>query len=270
MAMNFFEESDYKQLLIKRIKAAPKKGRGQLQKLALFLSMHTTRISHIVNGHEHPTLEQASLICQFFGFSELETEYFIVLVSYGRAGNTSLKKIHEKQLQKLRDQSMELANRLPTEKKFTEAEQAEFYSNWFYSAIRLLTSIEGYHNLDSIADRLSLPKQTVRKVLDFLLSTGLCDAQDGKIVMGPKKTHLGADSIMIGRLHSNWRLKALENIPNLQREDLALSAPMSIRISDYSHIRELLASTIEKAVKVAADTDKPEMLACLNIDWFRF
>ena len=88
--------------------------------------------------------------------------------------------------------------------------------------------------------------------------------------MGPQKTHLAADSLMASRLHTNWRLKAIENLPQLLKQDLALSAPMSIRVADFKEIRELLVSTIETIIKVAAETKKAESLACLNIDWFNF
>lgn len=267
--MRFFEYEDFLSLVKDRIAEMPKKGRGELQRLSKHIGIHTTRMSHIMKEKESPTLEQASLMAEYFGFSDLEKEYFVTLVARGRAGNQSLRELYTRQLQDLRKRSKELAKRLPTDRRFTEAEQGIFYSNWFYSAIRLLSQIEGYQDLDSISDRLSLPKQTVRTAMDFLLETGLCVEDEG-FRMGAKKTHLPANSLMISRLHSNWRLKAIEGYPILKPEDLALSAPMSIHSMSYPAIREVLASAIEKIIKIAAEEEDPDMLACLNIDLFRF
>ena len=88
--------------------------------------------------------------------------------------------------------------------------------------------------------------------------------------MGKKRTHLPADALMISRLHANWRLQAIENLSKIESQDLALSSPMSIRAEDYPQIRRILIAAIEQIINIAAKTEEPDMLTCMNVDLFRF
>ena len=267
---SFFEFSNYKEWVQFRIQSMPKRGRGEFQRIANHLRMHTTRVSHIFGGSEHLTLEQASTLANYFGFSGLESEYFVTLVNLERAGNEDLRRILKKQCEQIRERSQQLVQRLPSDRVFSEHEKAVFYSNWYYSGVRLLTSIEGYNDIDRIAQRFDLPRNLVKRILEFLVSTGLCVEENGNYRMGPKKTHLEADNSMVTRMHANWRMMALARHPKITATELAFSAPMSLRSEDASKIRELLVQTIERVVKIPATTEKPDKLSCLTIDWFDF
>lgn len=265
-----FQFDNYKELIAVRLCTLPKKGRGESARIARHLRMHTTRVSHIFSGSEHLTLEQASSLAVFFGFSSLESDYFVTLVALQRAGNEDLKRVLTRQRDQIRERSRQLSQRLPTDRIFTDIEKAVFYSNWYYSAIRLLTSIDGFDGIDPIARRLNLPRYVVKQVLDFLVSAGLCEERSGRYKMGPTKTHLEAEHPMATRLHANWRLKAIERHPRLESIELAFTAPMSVREKDLPRIREMIVQFIEQTLKIPASCEKPEKLACLTIDWFLF
>jgi uncharacterized protein (TIGR02147 family) len=269
-AKTFFEFTNYKELIQTRIRSMPNKGRGEFRKIASHLRMHTTRVSHVFNGAEQLTPEQASTLASYFGFSNLETEYFIALVNLERAGNEDLRRVLRRQCEQILERSKQLVQRLPSDRVFTEQEKAVFYSNWYYSGIRLLTSVEGYNDLDRIAQRFDLPRNLVKRILEFLVATGLCVEKNGRYEMGPKKTHLEADSPMVTRMHANWRMLAMSRHPKLSAAELAFSAPMSLRAEDAPRIRELLMQTIEQVIKIPASTEKPDKLSCLTIDWFDF
>ena len=266
----FFDYDDYKKLVLARVSSMPKEGRGEFQRIAAHLKMHTTRVSHVFKGSENLTLEQATSLADYLGFNELETEYFLNLVNLERAGTQPLKRFFQKQRSRIRDQSKELFHRLPKDQVLSDEQKAMFYSNWFYSGIRLLSSIEGFHDVDRIAERLELPKNLVRKVMDFLLKCGLCIEKNGKFTMGPKQTHLEAESPMVMRLHANWRIMAITKHPKISPDELALTMPMSLNLSDIPLIRKRLVEVIEEIRKIPAAADKPDQLACVNIDLFKF
>jgi uncharacterized protein (TIGR02147 family) len=247
----------------------PKRGRGEYRKIATQLRMHPTMISQVFKGDKHLTREQAVDLCEYFGLPELETDYFLALVDFERAGSKRLTLKIKKQLESLKLRSLKLAARLPVETKLTEEARAVFYSDWSYSGVRLLSSIEGFQNIDQISEYFGIPKTKVAKIIDFLLHQGLCVAEDGKIKMGPKQTHLEADSPLIQRHHSNWRLKAIQRYEKLTEKELCYSGPMSIGRKDFERIREMLTQLIQQTTKIATDS-KEETLACLNIDWFHF
>jgi uncharacterized protein (TIGR02147 family) len=268
--MSIFEFQDYKAYLQERIKRMPKAGRGELQRISKHLKMHSTRFSHVFHGHEHLTLEQGIGLARYLGLNELESDYFMTLLQLGKAGNPELTAFFEKKRRQLHERSSQLVERLPSEKKLSDSEKAVFYSNWFYSAIRLACSLSEEQSLDTLSQRFSLPRDKVGEVLEFLLSTGLCVVTpEGALRMGPRTTHLEARSPLVSRLHANWRIKAMERHPSLSSEELALTSPMSIDAQDAAAIRETLVQMIEKATAYA-DKEKTDSLYCLNVDWFRF
>lgn len=266
--MVIFDFSDYKKYCRERIRTMPHRGRGVLRKLAINLKVHSTRLSQILNGSADLSPEQALRVSRFFGLSELETEYFLLLVQIDRAGTEELRKHLIHQLERVSAQQKSVLAVVPHEKALDENSRAIFYSSWHYSAVRLLTSIPEFQNQDRIADHLQIPKIRVRQILDFLISVGLCLEKNGRPVMGPSSTHLEASSPLISRHHSNWRLKALEVHDDLASEELAYSGPMSISKRDQEEIRAILLEAIRKATHRAV-ASSPEKLCCLNIDWFQ-
>ena len=64
-------------------------------------------------------------------------------------------------------------------------------------------------------------------------------------------------------------MKALARHENIGEDELIYSCPVSVKKEDLGQIRELLTATIEQFLKRVVASDPPEILACLNIDWFR-
>jgi len=268
--MTVFEFEDYKKYLTDRLKQMPKNGRGELQKISKHLRMHSTRFSHVFHGSEHLTLEQGIGLTRYFGLNELESDYFMLLLQWAKAGTEDLKAFFHQKKKQLQKRATQLVERLPSDRKLSESEKAVFYSNWFYSAIRLACSLPMKQNIDTLAERFSIPRDKAAEALEFLLATGLCiQSDDGKLKAGPKSTHLEARSPLVSRLHANWRIKAMERHPSLGSEELAFTSPMSIEEKDAVAIRETLIQMIEKATAYA-DTRRADSLYCLNVDLFKF
>jgi uncharacterized protein (TIGR02147 family) len=268
--MSIFEYTEYKLFVRARIASMPKGGHGEFQRLAAELRMHPTRISHIFKGEIDLTLEQGAHLCRYWGLSQLESEYFILLLQISRAGTKELKTLLKTQADEIRSRAKKIVNRVPRDRILSESEKALFYSNWFYSGIRLFCSVSEYQTLDSISDYFGFSREQTREVLDFLVSTGLCVETDGVYSMGAKRTHLESTSLLISRHHANWRLKAIASHENLSDRELSYTLPVSISKKDQAVLRELLIQTITKFQAAVTASEPPEMVACLNIDWFEF
>ncbi len=264
-----FDFSDYKDYLRKKIASLPRKGRGELGRVASHLRMHPTRISQVLKGSVHLTLEQASSLCTHFGFSPLESDYFLLLVQIARAGTKDLEIQLIRQQQQIRERAKQLVHRLPREKILTDEQKAVFYSSWYYSGIRLATSLETCQTIEELADHFHLSRNKVRGVVDFLLQTGLCIEANGKLKIGPLTTHLEHESPLALRHHGNWRLKGWSRHETLGEGELAYTCPVSIREKDLHVIKEMLTKLIEHFLAKVTDSDPPDTLACLNIDWFK-
>lgn len=265
--MRIFEFDSYKKYVTAHIRSIPGGGRGELQKIAQHLGVHSSMVSQVIRGDKHLSFEQAPRLAEYLGLNELEIDFFVTLLEHNRAGTVKLRKLKERRLEELRKRSNQMLSRLPPSKILGEKDKALFYSNWYYSGIRLLTSIPRYRNIDAITGYIGLPKGLIRRVVEFLLSTGLCVEKNGEIEVGPLRTHVEADSPLVTRHHVNWRLKAIEHFPTLSDDELAFTLPMTISVKDVPVIRERIGKLIED-VSGIIERSNPEKLVCLSIDWF--
>jgi uncharacterized protein (TIGR02147 family) len=266
--LTIFDFEDYRKFAIASIKSMPKKGYGQYRKLATHLGIHTTLVSQIFKGGKSLNLEQAFGVCDFFGLTDLEIEYFLLLVQIERSGHQKLRSHFLKQLKDLKKKSSNLVNRLSNESILSEQDKALFYSEWYYSAIRQLTAINGYQNNEAIAQYFGLPRKLVKEVMEFLISTKLCKEIQGKLAPGPQSTHVADDSPWVKSHHQNWRLRAIERMKEGQPQQLHYSSPMTLSKNDVDKLRTMIVNFIEEVGKVV-DPSHSEDLYCLNIDWFR-
>lgn len=264
---SLFNFKSYRAFLNERLKNMPKRGHGQLRKLAEFLGVHTTLISQIFNGNKDFTFEQTALTAEFFGLTELESEYFLLLVQLERAGNQNLKNILNKQIEHIKKRAGELVNRVPVKAALTEEQRAIFYSDWTYTTIGQLVAIKGLNTIDAIAEYLDMPRTQVAKVLEFLVESGLCLQENGKYKIGPTRTHVESTSPWVRIHHINWRQKAIEQINREYPTKLHYTCPVTLSKTDSAKIREMIIKFIE-SVNAVVDPSESQELHCINIDWF--
>jgi uncharacterized protein (TIGR02147 family) len=263
-----FQFDNYRKFIEKRLSAMPNKGYGQLSQLARFLRVHTTLVSQIIRGHKELTTDQAALVAEYFGLSELETEFFVLLVQLERAGNQTSKAIYKRQLQRIRDQSQSISKRVAVEAKLSEEERAVFYSDWAYSAVRQAVAIPGIDSVDSIAKYLKLSREKVQRYTEFLIRTGLCKISQNKLTVGTQSTHVEASSPWVRVHHTNWRQQAVNSLDVPSKDDLHYTLPLTISANDSEILREKILQFIEQAKKIVDPSPSEEMF-CLNIDWFK-
>jgi uncharacterized protein (TIGR02147 family) len=266
--MTCFEYRDYKKYVRDRISIMPKKGYGQFAKIADFLSINSVNVTQIFKGDRNLSVEQACLLAEYFGLSNLESEYFVGLVEHSRAGHYKLKNMIQKRLDEIAKKSENLKDRLTARVEITDEAKAMFYSNWYFSGVRLATSIKTLQTADEISAYFNIPLPTVNRVLEFLQIHGLVKENNNKFSMGASSTHLESTSPLIGRHHSNWRNKAIEKVNFLDSDELALSMPCSLSKSARAKIRKELIEAISRITALIDDSPEEE-LACLNIDWFK-
>lgn len=267
--MNIFEFTDYKAFLKAYMANLPKRGRGQSRKLADHLGVSSVVISQVLKADRHFTPEQALLTAQFFALDSLSSNYLIDLVQKARAGTVALTRHYERRLEQLRNESRSLKTKIVEHRNLSDQDKAVFYSNWFYSGVRLLTSIEGLNTVDAISEHFGLNRSSVAEILEFLVTRGLVIEKNGRFEMSVAATFVGAADKFVNGHRRNWRLKGLEKISQPSQEDLFYSSPCTLSIKDRARMREELAKLIESFSKRVANST-PETIVCLNIDWFDF
>ena len=267
--MDIFEHDDYKTLTLAWVKEQENNGRGQLQRMAKHLQASSTFISQVFRGNRDLTADQALTLSDYFKFSQLERDYYVLLVQKARAGSAAFKIYAEEKLRAVQRKSSNLKSRIDVDKELTDVQKARFYSSWHYAAIRNLLALPGHHTSMSIAQRLNLDLPAIEEALEFLVESGLCVNHEGRVVPGPKITHLEASSPLVKARQVQWRLKAFEAMDRPHSKTLFYTCPMSLSAETKAEIRALLVQTIQDLLGKVKDSPSEE-LACLNIDWFSF
>lgn len=267
--MSIFESTDYRDFLESFVKSQPRGGHGYKLKIAEALGVHPTLVTQVLKGRKSFSTEQAYALAEFIKINDLEKDYFLTLIEYDRAGSVALKKFIESKLLKLRQENEKVKNRVSVYGSMSEADQALFYSQWYYSALRLSCGLREDVTAESLARDFDLPAELVSKVLLFLISRGLVVEKENKMLdQGPQNTFLPSDSPLISRHHMNWRMKAMERHPRIGADELAFSAPLTLAEADISKVRKMCLDFIQDISKKVSNSPA-EQLACFNMDWFR-
>lgn len=267
--MKVYEFRDYKQFLKVWLKEHPRGGRGQLKRLADHLNVSTTLLSQVFNGDKHFSLETAAEIPEYVGLNDKESEYFLLLVEFQRAGSFKLRKLLERKLDREQQAGSQLQNRLQKDRQLTDEERMQFYSSWMFSGIRLLSALPEIHDARAVSERMNIPLRTVNEVVQFLLEKNLCVIKDGKLTYGSYRTHIGKDSPFVVKHHQNWRIKGFQSMELRRDEDLFFTQPMALSREAAEKIRLMLPGIIEQMHGISGPSES-EVVRCINIDWFEY
>ena len=263
---SIFDYTDYKKYLKDGLKQKPKGGHGFKSAMASAIHCQSAYISRVLNGGAHFSLEQAYALNGFLGHSEEEAEFFILLVSYARAGTQPLEKFFLRKINEILNRRLILKERFKIKMKLSFEDQAKYYSSWHFAAIHILLSIPQFQTKQVIAEYLRLPSSKVSEALNFLIQSRLVIREGERFKIGKNRIHLGSDSPLIAKHHLNWRLKAIQNIEN-EEEDLHYSSIVSISKDDLYKIKTNLIKTIEE-FNDTVKKSKEEKLQCFTLDFF--
>jgi uncharacterized protein (TIGR02147 family) len=239
------------------------------RKIALHLDISSTMVSQIFKGDKQLSLEMAFEICSFLQLENSEVDYFLLLVELQKAGSHKLKKHYHLRIKEFQNQQKTMESRIKSDLVLDQEQKEIFYSNWIYSATRMLTGLPEFQELNKIAHRLQTQEKTMIQIIEFLIKNNLCIKKNNKIQQGPAKTFIPASSPLTQRHHSNWRLLGMQKMFPVNEQNLFYTCPMSISKKVADEIRKELPTFIEQISKKVLDSDS-EVVRCLNIDWFEF
>jgi len=267
MNSDIFEAKDYKTYLNGRIKLMPKGGRGIRSAIAKTIGCQVGFITHVLTGHAHFSLEQAEKINSILGHTKEESHFFLLLVQYTRAGTMALKNYYLEQMEQAIERRLSLKNRLGIKTKLNIEDQNTYYSAWYYAAIHMAVSLPRFQTREALSKYFHLPLEKVSAILEFLTSVGLVVKNGERFNIGEVRIHLGNDSPLIAKHHSNWRMQAIQALDKEKTNDLHFSLIMGISEEDALKIRALLVKNIEQINQILKDS-KETGIHCLALDFF--
>lgn len=267
--LSIFEFANYREYLLAWIESQGARAYGLKGKMAVALGVSSSLMSQVLSGQKSLTPDQASDLCDYLSLTELESDFFHLLVEENRAGAVRYREKLKRKISAMQEQSRRIGKRVPRHKELNDEQKAIYYSSWLYTGIRNLTAVPGYNHVDVIAERLRLDAAVVGRVIRFLLENGLCREENGKITYGPAATHVDRESPFVNKHHQNWRFQAINTMEKKRDEDVFFTSPMSISRAASIEIRNLLPTFIQNVMKIAGPSDS-ETTSCLNIDWFEY
>jgi uncharacterized protein (TIGR02147 family) len=264
-----FDHRDYKKYLNSAL-STEGANRGSRSRLAAKLRCQTAFISHVLNGNSHFSLEHAVVISQFLDHTPEESRYFILLVSLGRAGTKALEEHFEAQIAEIQRKRTQIKERISTDRSLSAEAQMRYYSAWYYSAIHVATSIPKCQTRDALAVALGLAPALVTECLEFLIEHSLVIIEKGRYVIGPVRMHLGADSPLITKQHTNWRLQSLQSLErpiSATAADLHYSGVVTLSHQDAKRVRDILLKAVDETEQVFRPSPE-EAVYAVGMDWF--
>lgn len=265
--MSLWKFTNYKAYLTSRLDAEGSRS-GLRKKLAEAIPVHSTFVSQVLNGLQDFSPEQAEAINTFFDHSEDEGEYFVLLVLKDRSTNQKLKSRFDKRIKSMREDRMNIKNRIKASDSISQKDREKFYSSSVYGALHVLSSIPQFQSLPNLADALKLSKSRTREALDFMIGIGLIVERNGKIESGTKHIHIGNESELILKHHCNWRQHAISNLQFLNKEDVHYSGCWSLSIEDAYKIKESILQNLKENVNTVSKS-KEEIAYVMNVDFYK-
>jgi len=264
--MKVFGFSDYKAFLKHQVALNRAQG-GYKTTLANAAGCKPSFLSHVLHTHVHLTPDHAVGLALYWGFNDLEQDYFLELVNLERAGSKTLTEHIKRKLESILEKQENLAARFQKKKPVTDSEQHIYYSSWHYSAIHILLTIPQFQSSRAISQRLNLPIEFVKKALNELDGMGLAAYTDDRWQATKRDIHLPRDSHLTTTNHFNWRNRAIEHAQTTKEQGIHYTAVHSLSKKDFERIKQLLLESLDKSRGIVGPS-KEEEIACMTLDWF--
>ncbi len=243
--MHLYDFNDYRQYL-KSTFSGTGEGRGKRGALAIALNCQSSFLSQVFTDRAHLSLEHAIKVCDYLNFDEKESDYFMLLVQKGKAGNKKLENYFQNKLKKIKHARDQIDQRLKIKSDLSLEDQMTYYSIWYYAAIHIAASIPQLDTAEKISKYLDLNILVTKNVLSFLEAKGFLEFVNGVYVVGARRIHLKKGMPMLPRHHSNWRMKAIVSLDEEKDQDLHYTAVLGISKADVQLLRERLLKLLEE------------------------
>ncbi|MDG5816999.1 TIGR02147 family protein [Chitinispirillales bacterium ANBcel5] len=219
----------------------------------------------VLQKQMHLSNRSIDSVCTFLKFNKMETEYFSLLVQFNKAKQKEgSKRLFEKLLEFKEPRTNTL-----------ETAQYEFFSKWYYIAIRELLNYYPFRgDFADLAARLNPPikKSEAKTAINLLLKLSLIKIQDdGSYVPCDQFVSTG----------ESWKSMAIENfqqetiklagesitrIPKTQRETSTVTVSMSWKCLQI--MKERLREMRKELLEIARQDDTPEGVFQVNFQIF--
>jgi uncharacterized protein (TIGR02147 family) len=221
--------------------------------------------TNIIKGKRNISPEYIFKFAELFKFKKAETEFFELLVLFDQAKNHVQKKYYFERILSHRKSKI----------KITDAQQYEFYSKWYYTAIREVIDLKPFRsNYEELAKLVSPPITPLeaQKAVEFLETAGFiekgCDGfyrqADRFISTGYEAQAVAITNFLIST--ADLAKEAIDRYPRDKRSMATLTLTLSEE--SYALLHEKLKGFTREIMEIARSEQKPDRVYHVNFHVF--
>jgi uncharacterized protein (TIGR02147 family) len=270
--MDIFNYTDYKEFL----REALKERRRQVsptftyERMAKACGIQKTYLSRVLNSTTtHLSEEQLYLAATYLGLDSEQIEYIVVLRALDKAVNPNYRTLLQKKLESARARRLRSESRLSVDKKEPLSDLSPYYLDPNVMLVHIFLAVEKFRlNLRSLAQQLNISDIYLSDILTKLEHMQLIRLTNDGYVLLQESSHLSVDSPLYGPYRFMQRIKSLERIQKLSREQsYNFSAVFSADTKAYLQIKSRFLEFLENASKLAQKAPDQEIYQ-MNFDLF--
>ncbi len=264
--MNAFQVKSYKDYFKQYINLNDRK--GIITQVAKYCGCDRTYFSQMLNGKIELTPDHLIQFCDSASLNAQESEYLLLLLLRDRSANLLVKNKLQGQIDKIRKNFLELSNQVVSKEQLRQTnagDKNQYYSNWYFTAIHILSSIEEYQKLEAMCIKLQLPHKLVANTLNQLIEMGLVKKNGENYQHNGGNLFLDRNEPQITNHHLNWRIRAVNR--SQISEDIHYTDVFSISKSDIDVLKKNILDMIDVNRKTVRQSGTEDCYA-ICIDFF--
>ena len=220
----------------------------------------------VIDGQRNLTTQSAEQFATALGLNHRETEFFRELVAFNQASTAAEKNEHFERIG---------VHRRHRAVKRVERDAFEYFSKWYYPAIRELVCCEGFSEDPEWIARQLRPRITTaqaRRALDVLVNLGLLERDDdGALVQGEPLLSTGPEvrSLAVGNFHRQMMKRAADAIETVDREKREISGTtVALTPEGFEMFKAKIQQLRAELLELSAEQTGPTRVVQFNFQAF--
>ena len=221
-------------------------------------------ISWVVSGKRTISMKLAHKLCTIFKLGKRETDYFLLLVNHNQSTSVSEKQHYLDRLLTFRSTRTEIVHR----------DQDQYYSKWYYSAIRELVALSEINDEQDIASMLrpSITRSEAKDALALLIRLGLIK-KNGKGIYQRTCNAITSGSDIDRALIHGYQIATMQlaqsSLYRFGRDERDISTlTVSCNAKDLQRIRDSISKIRSEVTEIACESKNANQVFQINIQFF--
>ncbi|MDZ4661269.1 MAG: TIGR02147 family protein [Pseudomonadota bacterium] len=265
---DLFDSSNYRDFLRNSFPGSGDR-RGRRRALAEALGCQTSFISLVLTDRAHFNEDMTFATAKFLTLNSPETEFLLLLYHFERAATPELRQYYKIKINKSLESRKQIKSRVRESPTIPLEIQAQYYSNWVFSAIHTVVMCAQTRTIDKIAKKINISEKLVEESLIFLTQWQFVKETTQGFEPGVNRLHLDSTSPFIIQHHRNWHLEAMRSVGERRDGDFNYSGALSVGRADVAAIKEILLKSVSAIESQIAQSPDEEAIG-LTMSCFKY